>query len=205
MTAVMLGEPYDVRTLLLGAERPVEALADSLHDQGVAEVLRGLGAPVGQAVERETAKVVNGFLGLDLVDLLAGGWSRYADLRAAARRTRDGPATTEVVAMATHQIESHHRPTVELFVDGLSVGTVLVDLAVIFDLEGLVAVVRRARLVEVHTGYCTVTATLGLEGVQVISRQGRLDLPGAVRLRGGIPLLAEARTSADQERAAPGE
>jgi hypothetical protein len=59
-----------------------------------------------------------------------------------------------------------------------------------FDLRGLLALVRRGRLVALRSGECTVIGTLAIEEKTVTSRSRRLDLPGMVRLRAGIPLLS---------------
>ncbi|WP_370149272.1 hypothetical protein [Streptacidiphilus sp. EB129] len=63
-------------------------------------------------------------------------------------------------------------------------------------LDGIVAVVREATLVAVRAGYCTATASLAVEQIIVASRQGRFDLPGAVRFHGGVPLLRRPAPSA---------
>ncbi|MFJ1708257.1 hypothetical protein [Kitasatospora sp. NPDC088346] len=195
MTTDTLQRATTVRDLLLGTEpaAATEALAEALHGQGAAREVLGdpfrATAPVVRAVERELASVVDGFLAIDLIDLAAGGWRRHAALREAARRTRAAPGSEEVVALATHRIVSGHRPDVDVLVDGARVGTVHLDLRLVFDLEALVAVVRQARLAAVRTGSCVVTGRLAAQQVVLAQRRGRLELPGAVELRHGIELL----------------
>ncbi|MFI6444190.1 hypothetical protein [Kitasatospora sp. NPDC050543] len=197
MTTAILHEPGTVREFLFGAEHDgaVDALAEALHEHGTVRDLvsgaHGLTAPVGRAAEREVASVIEGLLALDLVDLAAGGWRRHTALREAARRTRDAPGSEEVVALATHRITSSHRPHVDVLVDGARVGTLDLDLRLVFDLEGLVVVVRDARLTAVRSGHCLVTGRIAAQRIVLAQRQGRVALPGAVQLRHGIRLLPE--------------
>ncbi|MBV6696678.1 hypothetical protein [Kitasatospora aureofaciens] len=184
MTIVATDDPYALGTFM-GA---VEPLADSLHRQGVVKALSGLAKPLSQAAEHEVASVVHGFLGLDMIDLLAGGWRTHAALVEAAKSTCAAPGSEEVVALLDHRIRSVHHPTVKVLVDGVSVGTLALDIEVVFDLQGIVAVVRGGRLVAVRAGLCTAKATLAVEQITVASRQGRFDLPGGVRFRRGVVL-----------------
>jgi hypothetical protein len=195
MTTAELNETATVRDLLFGEMRvePTDAIAESLREHRTVETLvtgfPSLTAEAGRAVEHEVATVTGDLLSLNLLDLAVGGWNRYEALTDAARRTRDAPTTKEVVALVTHRIESSHRPTVELFIDGKSVGTIEVELDIAFDIAGAVAVVHQAQLTAIRTGNCTVSGTLAIERTIVAQRQRQFDFPGAVRLRQGIALL----------------
>ncbi|MEU9305888.1 hypothetical protein [Streptomyces sp. NPDC048269] len=194
MTTAPLVEPLTVRALLLGPQgQAPDALADALHAHGavtgVLPRVRGLTPAAGRAVERELATVVNGFLDLDLVSLVASGWSKYRALKEAARRTRQYPGSEEIVALATHSITSAHHPSVDLLMDGAKAATVGVSLTVLFKISGLVAVVRDGLLVAVRSGQCAVEATLAVRDIVVASREGQLDLPATLRLREPIDLL----------------
>jgi hypothetical protein len=201
MTSAALDETATVGDLLFGGMpvEPTDALAESLHEHGAVKPFV-TGAPgLAAVVEREVATEVGGLLSLDLLDLVSAGWSRYKALKEAARRTRDAPETEEVVAMATHRIESSHHPTVELFIDGKSVGTIEVELDVTFDIAEVLAVVREGRLTEIRSGNCKVTGTLAVEGIVVAERRHKFDLPGAVGLRHGVALLQPAASTAPFE------
>ncbi|MGW7053587.1 hypothetical protein [Streptomyces sp. NPDC054887] len=188
-------EQMTVRALLFGEEggSTVDALAGHLHERNVGETLssgpRRMPGAAGRAVEREIATVVNGFLAMDLLDLLGAGWRKHAALTAAARRTHQTPYSEELVALTSHHITSTHRPCVDLIVDGVKAGTIDLAVTVDFDLSGVLAVVRAARLAALRSGECTVTGTLELQENTVANRYRSLDVPGAIRLRSGLPLL----------------
>ncbi|MGW2420143.1 hypothetical protein ACWC0C_12965 [Streptomyces sp. NPDC001709] len=195
MAATPVAEPFTVRAFLLGREGPDagDALVDPLHGGGTARALldgvRPLTAAADQAVERELATAIDSFLGQDLFDVAAGGWRKHAALTAAARRTRETPGSEEVVALANHQVTSTHRPYVDVFLDGVKIGTLDVELLLVFRISGLIAVVRDAHLVAVRSGECVLEGRLSVQQITLAERQGKLDLPGVWHLHAPIPLL----------------
>jgi hypothetical protein len=197
-----LDETATLRDLLFGDEpgTPIDALTASLHEHGTVRALIP-GLPGLAAVQREVANAMDGLLSLNLVDLAAAGWTKYDALRQAAKRTRDAPNTEEVVAMATHEIESTHHPSVELNVDGTSMGTIEMTLEITFTMAGVLAVVKQARLTAIRSGSCTVAGSLTVAGIEAAKKQRKFDLPGAVRLRHGIALPQAAADAVQFDKA----
>jgi hypothetical protein len=197
-----LDETATLRDLLFGdvAGPPIDALTESLREHGTVRALTP-GLPGLDAVEHEVANAMDSLLSLNLVDLAAAGWTKYDALRQAAKRTRDAPNAEEVVAMATHKIDSTHHPSVELYIDGKSIGTIEMALQITFTMAGVLAVVQQARLTAIKSGNCTVAGSLTVAGIEVAKKQRKFDLPGAVRLRHGIALLSAAADTAQFNKA----
>lgn len=197
MSSVDLAQPLSARVFLLGdATDTVEALTRSFNECGVAQSaiqgLRSLSASALQAVNHEIATVADGLLKLDLGDVLVSGWRKYTELTKAAERTLATPGSEELVVLATHRVVSTHHPSVELLVDGAKVHTFVFELKVVFDLNGVTAVLRQGDLVALRGGECVVTATLTLEGTPLeLSRKGRINLPLLVQLHRPIPLARQ--------------
>ncbi|MGW0705243.1 hypothetical protein ACWD4G_04600 [Streptomyces sp. NPDC002643] len=199
-------EPYTVRTFLLGPESsdssdPADALAGPLHDGGATRQLLGrTGRPLSpaadHAVEHQLAGSIDSFLTLDVFDIAAGGWRRHAALTDAAHRTRAAPGSEEIVALAQHEIDSHHHPYIDVYVDGAKIGTLDVLLDLLFRIDGLVAVVRDAHIVAIRSGSCVLDAMLAAQEIPLAQRQGTLDLPGIWRLHTPLPILTADRASA---------
>ncbi len=191
MTTATLDDTATVRDLLFGGvpREPTDMLAESLREHGTIRALIPGLRSLTAAVDREVAAAMDGLLSLNLADMVAAGWKKYEALRQAARRTRDAPTTEEIVALATHMIESSHHPTVELFIDGKSIASIEIELRIAFTMAGVLAVVRQARLTEVRTGTCTVTGSLAVQQTLITKRQRRFDLAGAVRLGHGVQLF----------------
>jgi hypothetical protein len=196
MTTDPLNDTATARDLLFGgvSDEPIDKLAESLREHGTVQSLVTGFPGLTAVVEREVATEVGGLLSLNLLDVAIAGWNRYAALREAARRTRDARTTEEIVTLAKHRIESSYHPSVEVFIDGKSVGTIEVELEVAFDMAGVLAVIREGRLTAIRSGNCTITGTLAIERAVVAQRQRQFDLPGAVRLHHGVALLEPAAT-----------
>ncbi|APE25915.1 MULTISPECIES: hypothetical protein [Streptomyces] len=204
-TASRTTTPTTVRSFLLDDG---EGLDGPLRAHGTAGPLlapvRGRTPAADRAVEHELATVVDDFLGMDVLDLATAGWRGHSALRSAARRTRDLPGSEEVVALATHRVTSAHRPYVDVYVDGVKIGTLDVQLNVVFWISGLVCVVRDACLTGVRSGECAVDASLGVQGAVIAERRGgRLDLPGGFAPRGPVPLLRD-EPNPHEARTVPG-
>ncbi|MEV3903549.1 hypothetical protein AB0K11_14590 [Mycobacterium sp. NPDC050551] len=183
-----------VRDFFFGPDACAE-LTRSLHDNATARRLLPGYPGLTAIVEREVAKATDGFLDTNPTDLVASAWRRYEKLRQAAIRS-SGTGKEERVSMATHRIESSHRPTVDVFIDGTRRATVQLAITLSFDMAGIVAVVRRTRVVAIEAGNCTVTGELTAQGVTLTKRQRQWGFPGAVTLRGGIAVLREDMAAA---------
>jgi hypothetical protein len=182
--------------LLGDATDTVEVLARALSEQGVSQSaiqgLRKLSGSALEAVNHQIATVADGLLNLDLGDVLLSGWHKYTDLTKAAEHTLASPGSEEVMVLAAHRVDSTHHPSVELLIDGVKVYTFAFELKVVFDLNGVVAVVRQGNLVALRCGECMVAVTLTLDGTPLeLSRKGRIDLAPVVRLHRPIPLARQ--------------
>ncbi|WLW58088.1 hypothetical protein [Streptomyces sp. YU58] len=189
-------EPFTVRAFLLGPQcpDPADALAGPLHSGGATRGLLGgtrrpLTPAADQAVEHQLAGSINSFLSLGVFDVAVGGWRSHAALTDAAHRTRATPGSEEVVALASHEITSNHRPYIDVFMDGAKVGTLDIWLDLLFRISGLVTVVRDAHLVAIRSGECVLEARLAAQQILLAQREGPLDLPGVWHLHTPLPLL----------------
>ncbi|WP_029117263.1 hypothetical protein [Mycobacterium sp. URHB0044] len=192
MTTTALGGSATARDLLFGisSTNSAEVLADSLRRNGT--VAAHVRCPVGlnAIVEHELASKTDELLSADLADVVIMGWKRYDALRQAAQRTHSAPLTEEIVALAAHTVESSHRPAIEVFIDGASVATINVELKIAVTIDGALAVVRQGWLTGLRTGTFTVGASLAVQQIVFAERHWPFDLPGAILLRHGVPLLS---------------
>jgi hypothetical protein len=161
----------------------------SADPERLGRALDGLPNATRQAAVREVAAATAGLLNVNLIDVLVAGWRKYQDLVSVARATLAAPNSTELVQLTTHRVTEAQQPYVSVLVDGHRVATLNLELSVVFDVSALLAGVRAGRLVAVHSGHCEITATLALEGAEVVTRRAHLELPGVVALGEGIRLL----------------
>lgn len=191
--------------VLLGdspAEDNAESLARSFGERSVVQSgikgLRHLSGSATKALTRQLAEVVISSLDLvDLRDLLVSGWCKYKDLTDAALRTLTTLGAEELVSLAAHRIVSTHHPSVDLIVKGVNVHTCVFDLNVAFDVNGVLAVVRRGELAALRGGTCVISAELGMGDAALLpAQQRRVDLTRFVTLKPAVRLLDKATTAA---------
>lgn len=163
-------------------------VGDTLHT-----ALRDVSAAARRAAVREVGAVGAEFLDLDLADLLAKGWQRYADLVKAARRTVARPSSEEIVDIANQSFTVESTSYAEVYVDGVRKAKVAFGLKLDFNVKALTAVIRSGRIVALESGHCTLTASIAVEEAPVAERTAEFDLPLLIHLGEGIPLLPDAR------------
>jgi Protein of unknown function (DUF2510) len=180
-----------------GPGEPVDNLTQLMreHDTNVGLFPPGL----IDAARHELAKVTTGFMSANLADVAATGWKKYAALKKAARSTRDDRDATELVSLTTHKITSSQRPSIDLSLDGKRLATVEIALEVALTIDGAIAVVKHARLMEIQAGNCTASGSLSIQGIEMIKKQRKFDLRGAFRLGQGVPLLDTSPTDEEVE------
>ena len=199
MSSATLTPPLTARTFLLGDAEPADTaavLARELSQHDVARsALRGLTRLSGsalQAVHGEIARVAAGLLDLDLGDALVSGWRKYVAMTKAARRTLVVPGSEAVVVLATHRVTWPYEAHIDVLVDGKKIASFDLEMTVVFDLHGVVAVLRLGDLVALRGGECTITATLTLEGATLARQQRRMDAALVVSLDPPVPMFGDA-------------
>ncbi len=193
MTTVS-ARPDTALTLLFGpGEEALDVLRHAIEHAGsggnLHRALEKLPQVTRDAAAREVTAATAGVLDTNLIDVLVAGWREYRDLTSAARRTLAAPGSTELVHLVSHRVSTSQQPYVTVLVDGHQVATVRLGLSVVFDASALLARVRAGRLVAVLTGSCDITATLAIDGTDVVTKQAHLDLPGKMELRRELRLL----------------
>ncbi|HJY04131.1 MAG TPA: hypothetical protein VJ351_25285 [Streptosporangiaceae bacterium] len=192
MTTTVQAGPGTATNLLFGpGANAAEALARQILSAptGLDQALERLPQATRQAAVREAAAAAAGLLDVDLDGLLLAGWRAHRDLTGAARRTLAVPGSTELVDLIRHQVSVAQEPSVAVLVDGRQVATIQLGLSVDFDISALVAGIKAGLLVAVHAGTCDLTATLAIQGTDVLTATSHFDLPAVMRVSPGIALL----------------
>jgi hypothetical protein len=91
--------------------------------------------------------------------------------------------------VTSHQIKLDQQPSISVLVDGQRVATLQLGLSIVFDLNALLLGISGGRLTGVRSGRCDITATLAVQGTELLNKRAHLELPGVISLRQGIRLL----------------
>jgi hypothetical protein len=177
-----------------------EGLARELEQRHVARASLGglhrLSGSALRAVYGEIAAVTTRLLDLRLADALVGAWRTYSKLTSAAEGTLATPDSKAVVPLAPHRVTWTHDPHIDVLVDGTKITSLEFRMAVVFDLRGVVAVVRASDLVALRCGECLITATLTLEEETLAHRRARTHPALIIPLDPPVPLLRDPSTAA---------
>jgi hypothetical protein len=193
----MVQEPMSADALLFGsAADTAEAVGNAINELGITRTamrsVRRLSTSAVAVVDREIGTVTDGLLDLDLGDVLLSAWRKYTKLTDAARRTLAVSGSEEIVGLAAHTVRSTYAPHVDLVADGLRIHSFKFELEIVFELTALQAIVRAGTLTALRGGECVVTATLGLDGIQLARKQRTVDLELMVRLHPPRPLITSS-------------
>ena len=194
---LLFGPDADAAEILVG-----EILSPG-GDQNLDRALADLSQTTRKAAVQQAATTVAALLKVDLIDALARGWREHRDIVSAARRTLAAPGSTELVSMSAHEVTVDQRPSVSVLVDGQPVATLQLGLSIVFDVNALLLGISGGRLVAVRSGRCEITATLAVQGTDLLVRHAHLELPGVMPLRRGIRLLPVSEYPAGEDP--PGE
>jgi hypothetical protein len=194
MTTAGVGSAPTALDLLFGPDADAaETLSREIlspgGDQNLGRALADLSETTRKAAVQEAATTVAALLKVDLIGVLVRGWREHWDIVSAARRTLAAPGSTELVSMSAHEVTVDQRPSVSVLVDGQPVATLQLGLSIVFDVNALLLGISGGRLVTVHSGRCEITATLAVQGADLLVRRAHLELPGVMSMRRGIRLL----------------
>lgn len=194
MTPSISAPPHSALALLFGPDEDTPAaIAQHLLSANIGGDIRSaldsLPQMTREAAIGQVTTAAAGLLDVNLADVVVAGWRKHQDLTAAARRTLAAPGSTELVDLASHRVTAAQDPYVNMLVDGHRVATIRFGLSLSFNISALLAEIQAGRLVALHSGRSEITGALAIQGINVVTRQAHLDLPGIISLREGIRLL----------------
>ena len=151
----------------------------------------GLGGLSGAVVEALRAA-----LDIPCQDLIVKAWGGLEELQdfaeppAEAEDSAAEDAGAEIVKpLASHSIQSEHRPRLEVLLDNVPLGEIEIDLVLSAELEGFVLHIKDGRIVEIATGSISAGGSLAVAGQTLVEAASEpYALPGRVVLDPPFPI-----------------
>ena len=136
-----------------------------------------------------------------LPDVMVTSWKKVGSLQELLEKSRNAPDEVMYLELASHTINSEHKPHLEMRIKDLPVKKIEFLVKLVFNLKGFVLKVKAGAIQEVQTGACEVKGTISYAG-QVIAekRLSPIKLPGTLRVPPALGLFQPA--SAQQAKAA---
>jgi len=142
------------------------------------------------------AEKAHDVLNLNVVDVLAEAWKKYAEIEKYADRQKYGPEDSILVPLMEHTVKSKHHPYVEILLHDKPMGRVEFDLDFSLTLAGFVLNIQDGSIREIQTGSAKGEGKLALATVTLFKRETKpLDFPGRIPLGPGIPLRGRGKAA----------
>jgi hypothetical protein len=175
---------------ILAAQHPAldQNLAAARALDDAANQYPKVGRSVWHASYKELANVVLRLLNLDIGMVMVEGWTKVGDLREAGRHTL-GTGERAVVELAGKTLTLTQHPRVQVVLYDSVIKELIFDVRVDVEVVELAGVVANGRLVQLTSGTCTATVSLGLVGVEVARARQDFNPGYVVPLGNGINLV----------------
>ena len=186
-------EDLTIRDLFaLSAHGPSEVAAglESKDFENLNKKISSLSEPIPWSrVQSEVAGVFLAAMNTGLLDAWACAWKKYQNLKDDVEESRKSPDAIVLSRLAEHSIDSTFHPYVEIFLGSKRLQKITFDVTLTTQIEGLVLGVKNGCIVSLQLAKCEWTGSIATKGVPLVKRKlTKLDLPGRITLKRGIPL-----------------
>lgn len=118
-------------------------------------------------------------LDIKLIDVVAGAWAKLKQLRDYCGRKADDPDRPLSVALARHDVQSIHQPSVEILLGDKVIGRIVVDLELSLTLTGIILYIEDDHITAVASGKFAGTGAVKYRGATLIEKATKdYDIPG---------------------------
>ena len=124
-----------------------------------------------------------------IVDVFAGAWAKYSELKKCANETRDDPKSTASVTLAEHEFSYDLEFNVDVLVNNVRLVAVRFQLSLACTVDGITLLLKNGCVEEISGGTAACKAAIRCGSSQVWSRQiAESQLPGNMHLDNPIAL-----------------
>jgi hypothetical protein len=173
-----MSDAMKLRDLITVSE---ENVSDAVKQHG------GSGPGVQGFVASAAADQLNEALDQDITAVLATGWAKVKDVKAAAARSRAAPGTTEVVTLGKHEQTSTHHPVLSLMVGEQKVAELEFTLELTATFKSVKLAISDGRIRSIAPGEASALARLKYKSLKLKEKSTpEWKLPGEIKLGDGI-------------------
>jgi hypothetical protein len=131
-----------------------------------------------------------GLLSDNVVDIFAGAWCKFSELKKCAKETVKHQGSMSSVVVGDHDFTYEIEPKLEIQLNGKKVGEIPFTIEVTFTVNAMVLEIMAGTVRKVRTGRLKWSAHIKCGSKEVWSHElGGLDLPGELNLRHPMPIL----------------
>ena len=182
---------------LIGANR--EELARAVEKSKLLtasnDEAKGLATVVSRVGRESFSLQVADHLGSDLatdpVEIFAGAWAKFSELKNCAQQTVDNPGSTGDVALAEHEFSYDLKTTLDIVFDGVNIASVPFAFELSCAVSGLELFLKKGSVYEVRSGEANLRAVIQCAGEEIWSRPIRnVHLSGVLHLKKPLQIVS---------------
>ncbi|NNF66775.1 MAG: hypothetical protein HKM98_04620 [Gammaproteobacteria bacterium] len=140
----------------------------------------------GGAVKKAMLKALD----IALDDVLAHAWGNWHELRRYADPGQTPPQDVNIVTVTDHAIESEHKPTVDIVINGQTLHSFEFSAAVQLNVAGVNLEVQAGAIQSIRVGTLSIGGSVKLGEREILSKElGEVEFPGEIVLPSPVPIL----------------
>ena len=137
----------------------------------------------------EVSDAAGRLLDMNIEDILIAAWKKHEEIKRYCDRKKYPSEETILCPLGRHKVKSVHHPYIEIYVNEESIGRMVFDLVLRFDLEGIILKIRDAKIMEIMAGKCKGSGSLKYGEVVLLKKESqKIPIPGNISLGSGIPI-----------------
>lgn len=140
---------------------------------------------MAELVLRKLAEVLH----IEVSTIIGAVWSQSEFLQNYLDRESLGPSEAIDVAVGEHDVSSNHQPSMDIILNGVSLGTVVVDIDVGLTFEGMVLNIESWKLAGINPASCSIFGTISCLGITLVEKDAEpVELPETLRFKRAMPI-----------------
>ena len=165
--------------LPVGSKFDIKAEMDGRVISDLSEEIKELPDVAWSAFSEEIQFALGKALDINLLDVVAEGWSKLNKLRDYCGRKLEDEEKPFSVALAQHEVVSSHQPGVDVLLGEKVIARIVVDVELSLSLKGIVLSIRDDHIVAVASGKFSGAGSLKYRGATLIEKSTPdHDVPG---------------------------
>lgn len=140
---------------------------------------------MAELVLRKLADVLH----IEVSTIIGAVWSQSEFLQNYLDRESLSPAEAIDVAVGEHDVSSNHQPSMDIILNGVSLGTVAIDIDVGLTFEGMVLNIESWKLAGINPAACSMFGTISCLGITLVEKDAEpVELPETLRFKKAMPI-----------------
>ncbi len=170
-------------------DEQLDKLEKSEHFTTLKEkVFKTVSLPVG--MYKLLIRQVSDLLNINIMEILAGGWSKYSEFLQYLDKDQYPPDETVYVPLIEHTLTSKHSPFLQPVINEKSLGKIEFDVYLEFLLKGVILKIRDGRIMGAKIGTVEGKGDVQYDGFKLFEAENQpIGLPVNIDLNPGIPII----------------